>query len=90
MMPMPHSAIICGWRDGLLVSIIAAWASGEMNAPEAPCKALNTTIWVTFWAIPHSIEANTKPATETMNSRRDPIRSASQPVIGMATATATI
>ena len=38
--------------------------------------------------MPHSIEAMTKPATDQMNSRREPIRSDSQPVIGIATAEA--
>lgn len=90
MIPIPQTAIICDWREGLLVSIIAAWLSGEMKAPVAPCSARNSTISVTFWAIPQSIEDSTKPVTEARNSRRDPTRSASQPVIGMATATATI
>ena len=90
MIPMPHIAIICGCRDGLLVSTIAAWLSGAMKAPVAPCKARKITISVMFWAIPHSIDDSTKPVTEAINSRRDPIRSASQPVIGIATATATI
>ena len=90
MIPMPHMAIICGWRLGRLVSIIAAWLSGEMNAPAAPWSARKITISVMFCAMPHSIEAITKPTTEKMNRRREPILSASQPVIGMATATATI
>ena len=50
----------------------------------------NSTISSMFWAMPQSIEDATKPATEPMNSLRDPIRSASQPVIGMAIAVATI
>ena len=90
MIPMPQIAIICDWRDGLLVSIMVDWLSGEMKAPVAPCSARNSTIWVTFWAMPHSIEVKTKPATEAMNNRREPKRSASQPVSGMASATATI
>ena len=41
-------------------------------------------------AMPHNIEDSTNSATEMMNNRRDPTRSASQPVIGMATALAMI
>ena len=90
MIPIPHSAIICGCREGRLVSIMAVWLSGEMNAPVAPCSARKITIWVRFCAVPQSIEEATKPATEKMNSRREPIRSASQPVTGMQIAVATI
>ena len=90
MIPIPHTAIICDWRDGLLVSIIAAWLSGAINAPVAPWSARKITISVTFCAMPHSIDDKTNPVTENRNSRREPTRSASQPVIGMATATATI
>ena len=39
-------------------------------------------------AMPHSIDDRMKPATDQMNRRRPPTRSASQPVIGIATALA--
>ena len=90
MIPMPQIAIICDWREGLLISSMADWLSGAMNAPEAPCNARNSTISVMFCAIPHNIEATMNPAVERMNRRRDPTRSANQPVIGIATALATI
>ena len=61
-----------------------------MNAPVTPCNARKITISVMFCASPHIIEAMTNPDTENRNSRREPMRSASQPVIGMATAVATI
>ena len=88
MMPMPHSAIICACLLGLLVSSMKAWLSGAMKAPVTPCKARNRTISSRFCAMPHSMDDMMKPATERMNSRRPPTRSASQPVIGKATALA--
>ncbi len=73
---------------GFEVSSSAAWLSGAMNAPATPCSARNSTISSRFCAMPHSIEATTNPPTDQMNSRREPIRSDSQPVMGIATAEA--
>ena len=86
--PIPHRAMICACLLGFVVSSIGAWLRGAMNAPATPCRARKITISSRFCAIPHSIEAITKPATDQMNSRREPIRSDSQPVIGIATAEA--
>ena len=61
-----------------------------MNAPATPWRARKITISSRFCAIPHSIEATTNPATDHTNSRREPILSESQPVIGIATAEAMI
>ena len=85
---MPHSAMICGWRLGRVVSSSELWLSGAMNAPPTPWSARNSTISSRFWARPHSIEAPTNSVTEIRKRRREPILSASQPVIGIATAEA--
>ena len=88
MIPMPQIAMICGWRLGRVASSMKAWLKGAMKAPATPCKARKATISSRFWASPHSIEARMNPVTEPMNSRRAPTLSASQPVIGSATAEA--
>ncbi len=90
MIPMPQIAMTCAWRLGREVSSMKLWLSAGMKAPATPWSARNSTISSRFCAMPHSIEAAMKPATERMNSRRPPTRSASQPVTGMATAEATI
>ncbi len=64
------------------------WLKGAMNAPATPWIARKITISVRFTAVPQAIEARMNPAVDMMNRRRAPIRSASQPVIGVATAAA--
>ncbi len=54
-----------------------------------PWSTRNSTISVRLCAAPHSADATMKPATESRNRLRDPIRSESQPVIGIAIAVAT-
>ena len=72
------------------MSNITAWASGTRKAPAMPWIARNSTISVRFCAIAQSIEAMVKAITDQTNSRLRPTRSASQPVIGIAIAEATI
>ena len=48
--------------------------SGTSAAPNRPCKTRNSTICTSDWAMPHSIEATVKPATETRNRRLSPNR----------------
>ena len=55
-----------------------------------PCSVRKTTISVRLVAMPQSIEATTKPATEAMKSSRRPMRSESQPVTGVMIAEATM
>ena len=61
-----------------------------MNAPATPWMARKSTISVRFWAIAQSSEAMVKAITDQTNSGLRPTRSASQPVIGIAIAEATI
>ncbi len=90
IMPELQIAIIRACCEGLLMSIIAAWLSGPMKAPEIPCNDLKATICSMFCAIPHNIDVPMKLTTASRNSGREPIRSASQPVMGIVTAEATI
>jgi hypothetical protein len=76
--------------SGGLMSNITAWASGTRNAPATPWKARKATISSRFCAAAQSREAIVKAITERTNSRLRPIRSASQPVIGIAIAEATM
>ena len=88
--PMPHTDMALACLDGGLMSIITVWLSGFMNAAATPCITRNATIAGRLVAKPHSMDAATKPTMLTRNSLRLPSRSASQPVIGMATAEATM
>ena len=91
MIPMPHSAIICGWPRRPVGIDHRCLAERRDEGPGRALQARGTSPSRSmFWAMPHSIEVSTKPGTEAMNRRREPIRSASQPVIGIATAMAMI
>jgi hypothetical protein len=50
----------------------------------------NSTICSRLCAAPHSAEAMMKPTIEIRNRLREPMRSETQPVIGIAMAEATI
>ena len=89
-MPMPQIDIALACFDGGLMSIITVWLSGFMNAAATPWSTRNKTIAGRFVASPHSIEAAVKPIIAARNKLREPTRSASQPVTGIATAEATI
>ncbi len=90
MIPMPQIDIARACRSGGLISSITDCDSGPMNAALTPCRKRKATICSSDCAAPHAIEAMMKPMTAAMNSSRRPIRSASQPVIGIATAEARI
>jgi hypothetical protein len=64
--------------------------SGTSAAPNNPWNSRYMTISVRLPASPHSSDAMVKPATEVRNSRLRPIRSAIQPVTGVAMAAATM
>ncbi len=55
-----------------------------------PWRMRNATISSRLCAAPHSAEAMMKPTVAIRNRLREPIRSESQPVIGIAMAEATI
>ena len=88
--PAPKIAIAVPCFSRGLMSNNVAWASGTMNAPATPWTARNSTISVRFWATAHSKDAPVKTITDQTNNGLRPILSASQPVIGMAMAEATI
>jgi len=50
--------------------------NGTSAAPNMPCNTRNNTIWTSDCAMPHSIEATVKPATEIRNSGFTPKRAA--------------
>ena len=64
--------------------------SGTSAAPNEPCKIRKSTICTKDCAMPHSIEAAVKPATETRKTRLSPKRLARKPVGGVMIAAATI
>ena len=64
--------------------------SGTRAAPNTPCSTRNSTICGSVCAMPHSIEATVKPATETRNSRFSPNRPERNPVGGVMMAAATM
>lgn len=90
MIPMPQIDIAAACFERGLMSIITVWLSGFMNAAAMPCRMRKATICGMLSASPHSIEAATKPAIAQRNRLREPIRSDSQPVTGIATAAATM
>ena len=90
MIPPPNSAIARAWRSGGLMSNRVAWLSGTRKAPVTPWMARNATISVRLVAIAHSKDAMVKPITARISNRLRPIRSASQPEIGIAIAEATM
>ena len=54
-----------------------------------PWTTRNTTISSMLWAMPHSMEATVKPATQVDSSFLMPKRAASQPTGAVMTAAAT-
>src|SRR3546814_19786429 len=90
MIPIPQIDIARAWRSGGLMSSITDCDSGPMKAALIPWMKRNATISSRFWAAPHAIDAMMNPTTAPRNSARRPMRSASQPVIGIATAEAII
>ena len=90
MIPMPQIDMARAWRSGGLMSSITDCDSGPMKAALIPCRKRKMTISSRFCAAPQAIEAMMKPSTAIRNSGRRPMRSASQPVIGIATAEAMI
>ena len=88
MIPMPQIDIACVARSGGLMSSITVCESGLMKAANMPCKIRNSTISSRLIAVPHSIEAMTKPPIAIRNRLREPSRSLSQPVAGSAIAVA--
>ena len=88
--PAPNRAMALPCFSFGLRSIRVAWASGTMKAPATPCSARNITISDRFCATAQSREAKVKAITDQMKSGLRPTLSASQPVIGMAMAEATI
>ena len=61
------------------MSSIVACDSGTSAAPKNPCSRRNATICSIEAAMPQSIDAIVKPATETRNTFFRPNRLASQP-----------
>ena len=53
--------------------------SGTSAAPNAPCRIRNSTICTSDCAMPHSIEATVKPATEARKRRFSPKRAGEEP-----------
>jgi hypothetical protein len=90
MIPPPNSAIAWAWRSGGLMSNIVACASGTRNAPVIPWSNRNSTISGRLVAAAHSKDATVKPNTAISSSFLRPMRSASQPLIGIAIAAATM
>ena len=90
MMPMPQIDIALGWSLGALMSSITVWLKGLRNAAVMPWRMRKATISSSVCAAPHMAEAMTKPTVAIRNRLREPIRSESQPVIGIAMAEATI
>ena len=90
MMPAPQIAIARPCSSLLLILSSTVCDSGTSDAPNMPCSVRKTTISPRLVAMPHSIEATTKPATDTMKSSRNPNRSLSHPVTGVMIAEATI
>ncbi len=90
MIPMPQIDIARAWRSGGLMSSITACDSGPIKAANTPCKKRKATICSSDCAAPHAIDATMNPKIAIRNNSRRPIRSASQPVIGIATALANI
>ena len=90
MMPMPHIAIAAPCFSFGKVSSSSDCEIGTSAAPNMPCSRRNSTISPIPLAMPHSSEAMVKPATDTTSTRRRPKRPASQPVIGVRMAEATM
>ena len=61
------------------MSSIVACDSGARPAPNIPCKRRQPTSCGKVCAAPHSIEAQTNPTMQVMNSRLRPNRCAIQP-----------
>ncbi len=70
------------------MSITAAWDSGIIAAPNAPCSRRKRTICSMFCAAPHRAEVMVKPAIEMMKTCLRPRRPASQPLTGVMIAEA--
>src|SRR3546814_14127796 len=90
MTPMPQIDIAFACRSGGLMSIITVWESGGIKAPQMPWSRRNATISSRLVAMPQSIDAMMKPLTATRQRFREPNRPESQPVIGVASAAATL
>ncbi len=90
MMPAPKMAMAWPSFSRGLMSIIVAWASGASTAPQMPCATRNSTISSRLVAMPQSSEAPVKPITANSSRLRRPMKSANQPVSGVAMAAATI
>ena len=88
MIPMPQIDIARACFSGGLISSITDCESGPMKAALIPCRKRNATICSSDCAAPHAIDATMNPAMAPRNNSRRPMRSASQPVIGIATAEA--
>ena len=72
------------------LSSSTAWESGTSAAPNTPCTRRKATISGSEVAMPHSIEATVKPATDHANSRLRPKRAARNPAGGVMIAAATM
>jgi hypothetical protein len=90
MMPAPHTAIAWPCRSRGLMSMMVDCDSGASGAPKAPCRTRKNTISSRLTAVPQSAEAMRKPLTQIMNRFLRPMRSATQPVIGVEMACATM
>ena len=88
--PAPQMAMAWPCFSGGLMSSSTAWESGIRAAPNTPWSRRNSTISTRLPAMPQSMEATVKPAMEIRNRVLRPIRWASQPVIGVIRAAATI
>jgi hypothetical protein len=81
-------AKVIGCLLGALTSNMIVIVIGPIKAEAAPWIARNRTISGKEVAAPHRAEATRKTTIEVRNSRRDPTRSESQPVIGVKMAVA--
>ena len=88
----PITQIAIAWPRcaGGKMSSMVACDKGTSAAPKMPCTARNNTISVSDSAVPQSIDANVKPASETRNRFLRPKRAESQPTGGVIIAAATI
>jgi hypothetical protein len=60
--------------------------TGTIIAPPAPCRTRVAVSTSRLGAAAHAAEASVNSAIASVNTRRAPNRSASQPLIGMSTA----
>src|SRR5438445_5069095 len=78
------------WFLGGLISSRTACDMGTSAAPDKPCNNRAITICGSVCARPHNAEAIVNPISEATNTRRRPIRPASQPLKGIMMAAATM